>query len=79
MPEEVKDCCFLINGRSIIGNIGDLENDFIGVLSLQSTTIADFHFGVLAGFHSIVNLEKSSIINGRGSAIRVVNPRIFKA
>lgn len=40
--------------------------------------MTDFHYGVLGGFNSIVNLEKSSIINGRGSALRLANPKIFK-
>ena len=50
----------------------------MGVLSLQSTTISEFHFGILGGIQSIIDLDKSSIINCRGTAIKVANPRIFK-
>ena len=55
-----------------------MSNDFVGVLSLQSTTISDFHYGIIGGYNSIVNLEKSSIINNRGTAIKLIHPRIFK-
>jgi len=56
----------------------DLNSEFIGVISLNSTTISDFHNGVLGGYNSIINLDKSSIINSRGTAIRMIHPRIFK-
>jgi hypothetical protein len=56
----------------------ELQSDFVGVVSLQSTTVSDFHHGILAGYNSIVNLDKSSLINLRGTAIKVVHPRIFK-
>ena len=77
--EDVKDCCFCLNQKSMVGSTLDIDSDYSGLLSLQSTTITDFHFGVLSGFSSILNLEKSSIINGRGSALRLANPKIFKA
>jgi len=55
-----------------------LSSDYLGVVSLQSTTVSDFHYGILGGFQSIINLEKSSIINVRGTTIKAVNPKIFK-
>lgn len=50
----------------------------MGVISLNSTTINDFYNGIIGGYNSIINLDKSSIINTRGTAIRMINPRIFK-
>ena len=82
---DVEDCCFAMNIGSIVPvskNGGkaeiELQSDFVGVISLQSTTISDFHHGILAGYNSIINLDKSSLINIRGTAIKVVHPRIFK-
>jgi hypothetical protein len=45
------------------------NSKFTGILSLQSTTIADFHYGILNGFQSVINMERSSIINNRGIGI----------
>jgi hypothetical protein len=54
------------------------NSDFVGVISLNSTTISDFHYGVLGGMNSIINIDKSSLINLRGTALRLVHPRILK-
>ena len=56
----------------------ELSSAFVGVVSLQSTTISDFHYGILGGYNSIVNLDKSSVINMRGVGIKLIHPRIFK-
>jgi len=48
------------------------------VISLNSCTISDFHYGIIGGYNSIINLDKSSIINVRGTAVRIIHPRIFK-
>lgn len=47
-------------------------SEFVGVISLQSTTISDFYNGLLGGYNSIINLDKSSIINVRGAAIKLI-------
>jgi hypothetical protein len=52
--------------------------EFVGVISLQSTTISDFYNGLMGGYNSIINLDKSSIINVRGAAIKLIHPRFFK-
>eukprot|EP00347_Sterkiella_histriomuscorum_P013188 403365673 len=83
---DVEDCCFAMNTLSIYpsqkqgitkGEI-ELQSDFIGVISLNSTTISDFYNGIIGGYNSIINLDKSSIINSRGTAIKMIHPRIFK-
>jgi hypothetical protein len=48
------------------------------VISLQSTTISDFYYGFFGGFDSIINCEKSSFINMRGTAIKMIKPKIVK-
>lgn len=89
MITDVEDACFIVNKNSIVResilNCGmkklnglDIDSDFMSVLSLQSTTISEFHYGILGGFHSVINMEKSSIINSRGTAVKLANPRIFK-
>lgn len=55
-----------------------MDQQFTGVLCLRSTTIADFHYGILNGHQAVVNMDKSSIINNRGIGIQAVNPRILK-
>lgn len=76
LPPDVEDCCFCLNKRSVSASSED--EDYVGVISLQSTSISDFHFGILGGSSSIINLDKSSVINNRGTAIRVINPRVLK-
>ena len=50
--KEVKDCCFCIKKVSLNPKIQNqfMSTDFMGVLSLQSTTISDFHYGILGDF-----------------------------
>lgn len=48
------------------------------MISLQSTTISDFYFGVLGGYNSILNCDKSSFINLRGTAVKMIQARILK-
>lgn len=48
------------------------------MISLNSTTISDFHYGVIGGYNSIINLDSSSLIDIRGTAIKVIHPKIFK-
>lgn len=48
------------------------QDDFVGVISLQSTTISDFYCGILGGFNCIVNCDKSSFINMRGTSIKTI-------
>ena len=71
-PTDVEDFCFGMNIHALC------NEEFVGVISLNSTTVSDFHFGIVAGFNSIINLDKSSIINTRGVAIRSLQPRILK-
>jgi hypothetical protein len=68
--QEIEDCCFSINAESTPG--------FIGVVSLQSTTISDFFYGLIGGTECIINCDKSSFVNIRGQAIRLVEPKIAK-
>jgi hypothetical protein len=72
----VEDCCFAINRDSVLPNhnLNKLNNndDFVGVISLQSTTISDFHDGLLGGINSIINCDKSSFINMRGTAMKIL-------
>ncbi len=86
---DVQDYCFSMNpcsgekplffkSKKLAEDYKMNEDAFVGVLSLQSTTIADFHCGILAGSQSVINLYSSSIINNRGIGIKVVNPRILK-
>lgn len=85
--DDVEDTCFAINYEQ--GGFHKNQNpnnkgvtrdfcDFIGVISLQSTTITDFHFGVLGGQNAILTCDKSSFINMRGTAIQMMQPRIMK-
>lgn len=82
--QDVEDCCFAINSESILPLIGAQKSEgqgvkeFVGVISIQSTTITDFYYGILGGFDSIVNCERSSLINLRGPAIKMIQPKIAK-
>jgi len=78
LPTDVEDCCFCLNKRSIPAHSDEDDQEYVGVISLSSTTISDFHYGILGGSSSIINMDKSSVINNRGTAIRVVNPRVLK-
>lgn len=51
MIKDVSDYCFGINVQSMLNcKEGDVEHQYFnGVLSLKSTTIADFHYGILNG------------------------------
>jgi len=77
---ELQDSCFAINFNSLLSDeeFRGGDDGFIGVVSLQSTTIADFYYGVLAGANAICNLDKSSCLNMRGIAVKAIQPRILK-
>ena len=87
LAPEIEDCCFAINLESLMNTdqsasdnkqVTTNSDDFVGVISLQSTTISDFHYGLIGGLNSIINCDKSSFINLRGTAMRIVHPRIVK-
>jgi hypothetical protein len=54
------------------------KEDYVGVISLCSTTVSDFYFGLLGGYNSIINCDKSSFINMRGTSIKMIKPQIVK-
>jgi hypothetical protein len=55
-----------------------MTDNFIGVISLNSTTISDFYYGIIGGPNSIMNCEKSSFINIRGTALKIYSPKVLK-
>lgn len=50
----------------------------MGVISLQSTTISDFFYGVLSGPYTLLNCDKSTFLNMRGTAVKVDSPKVLK-
>ena len=48
------------------------------MLSVQSCTIVGFYNCVLGGVNSIVNIDRSSILQARGGAVFMLNPKVLK-
>ena len=71
--KDVEDFCFIVNNRS------SLDSSTPTSLLLSSTTILDFHFGILASPGSHLDLDKASLLNHRGGGFKAVNPKVLRA
>jgi len=72
---EIEDTCFSMNSAPFEES---RSGSFVGVVSLQSTTVSDFFFGVTCGVDSMLNCDKSSFVNIRGRAITLLQPKFAK-
>jgi hypothetical protein len=79
--KQVQDSAFIMNRKSLQQNSGlsqQTQEEFVGVISLQSTTISDFFFGVVVGPYSLLNCDKSTFLNMRGTAVKAELPKVLK-
>jgi len=79
--KQVQDAAFIMNWKAPQQNSQlsqQVQEEFVGVISLQSTTISDFFFGVVAGPYSLLNCDKSTFQNMRGTAVKVDLPKVLK-
>ena len=73
---ECEDACFVLNARSFASRNPD--DDFEGLLSVQSCSINGFYHCVLAGVNSTVNVDRSSLLQARGTAVKTLNPKVLR-
>ena len=76
---EIRDYCFTLNLPDEVTGHSAIP-EYSGLVSLSSTTIQNFMYGVYCGADAILTCEYSSFIalRGGGCAIRSLNPKLLK-
>ena len=75
ITRDCEDSCFALNFGSFTSRNPD--DDFEGLLNVQSCSITGFYHCVLAGVNSTVNVDRSSLLQARGSAVSSLNPKVL--
>lgn len=79
LDNDIRDYCFVLNLPDDSTGLSAVP-EYSGLVSLSSTTIQNFMFGIYCGADAILTCEQSSFIALRagGCAIKSYKPKLLK-